>query len=165
MKTGGFLRDETPKDAYGPSDGKRHIANSIFVRLLVWLAIWWIASFVFCWLTPFWHSQSLGFQITDVIFSPLEWIISSSMNLSVIASVDIFSSKSTVLCLVLMAAFGFAIMGAILMHLRLFLRAKRVILYALIIIQLLMAVGGAADYIYWREMTALVLPITRNAAQ
>ena len=60
------------------------------LRLFVWLMIWWVASFVLCWFTPFWHSQLLSLQIMDVIFSPVGWIISSSMNLAVLTNAYIF---------------------------------------------------------------------------
>jgi hypothetical protein len=156
-----FLRDDTPEDDYGSPQTKGQISAFTLKRMCLWLAIWWLAGFVSCWLTPFWQSQSVGFQLADIIMRPLEWIVASSFELSVRTNVFIFASKSTFLGFGLLSVFGLALVFVLIVHWRSFLRAERAFLYALIIAQLLMALGGELSNIDWREKTALIVHVSK----
>jgi hypothetical protein len=138
-----FLRDDSPEDVDGYSDGKWSDTKSIFLRLFVYLAILWLASLACSWITPFMNGLSLGDQILQVLLmQPLDWIFFTSSYLSIGMSVYVFSSTSIVLVRTLWIVFALTLLIASVAHLFLFLTTQRTIFYTLVVVLVLMAIAG-----------------------
>ncbi len=158
-----FLKDDAPEDNYDVRDANRLIADSVFVRLLVWITILWEGSLICCLITPFMVHEPLGEQISQILIGqPFDWIFYSSAYASVMTKVYLFPSASAYLDFILWSVFALAFISAVLTHLILFLKSKRIGSYALLVTLLLMVAAGEAGEIRYFGITGALSPSPNN---
>jgi hypothetical protein len=124
-------------------------------RFLLWIAIGMIVNFTCYEAELNWYSMQFG----DEVFDPGDLIFFSSMYLSIITSVSVLHSTSTVLGHSLWIVFGIGLIIVTLIHLIMFLVARRKVFYLLLVMQIFAIVGGEYCVITLKHETAPVFHV------